>query len=163
MIVCQKYLGDFMTKNEIKELINMFSEANISKIKIKEKDGFEIELHRDLKTEKIQEAALVCPPSPQPIPQPINVNVVNEATPHKSNKPTLNSPMVGTFYQAPSPGAAPFVRAGMTVKKGDTIGIIEAMKIMNEIQAEYDCKILEVLVDDGQPVEFDMPLFVVEK
>ena len=150
-----------MNKNEIKELISMFSEANISKIKIKEKDGFEIELHRDLKGEKIQDASIVCPPNPQP--QPINVNVVNEAKPQKSNKPTLNSPMVGTFYQAPSPGAAPFVRAGMNVKKGDAIGIIEAMKIMNEIQAEYDCKILEVLVDDGQPVEFDMPLFVVEK
>lgn len=152
-----------MNKNDIKELISMFAEANISKIKIKEKDGFEIELHRDLKGEKVQEAPLACPPNPQPMPQPINVNVVNEAPQHKSNKPTLNSPMVGTFYQAPNPGAAPFVRAGMNVKKGDTIGIIEAMKIMNEIQAEYDCKILEVLVDDGQPVEFDMPLFVVEK
>ena len=146
-----------MTKAEIKELIGMFAEANVSKIKIKEKDGFEIELERDI----YEAPAPVAPAAPTP--QPINVNVVNEAQPNKRNKPTLNSPMVGTYYQAPSPGAAPFVKAGSTVKKGDTIGIIEAMKIMNEIQAEYDCRIIEVLVADGQPVEFDMPLFVVEK
>ncbi len=146
-----------MTKAEIKELIGMFAEANVSKIKIKEKDGFEIELERDI----YEAPAPVAPAAPTP--QPINVNVVNEAQPNKRNKPTLNSPMVGTYYQAPSPGATPFVKAGSSVKKGDTIGIIEAMKIMNEIQAEYDCRIIEVLVADGQPVEFDMPLFVVEK
>ncbi len=146
-----------MTKTEIKELISMFAEANVSKIKIKEKDGFEIELERDMCCE------LPAPAPTPPAPQPINVNVVNEASPSKSNKPTLNSPMVGTYYQAPSPGATPFVKAGSTVKKGDTIGIIEAMKIMNEIQADYNCRIVEVLVADGQPVEFDMPLFVVEK
>lgn len=146
-----------MTKTEIKELIAMFAEANVSKIKIKEKDGFEIELERDMCCD-------LPTPAPQtPAPQPINVNVVNEAQPNKRNQPTLNSPMVGTYYQAPSPGATPFVKAGSSVKKGDTMGIIEAMKIMNEIQAEYDCRILEVLVADGQPVEFDMPLFVVEK
>ncbi|EOI4812215.1 acetyl-CoA carboxylase biotin carboxyl carrier protein, partial [Campylobacter coli] len=101
-----------------------------------------------------------------PAPQPINVSVVNEAQPSqsvKSNKPSINSPMVGTFYQAPSPGAAPFVKVGSTVKKGDTIAIIEAMKIMNEIEAEFDCRIAEILVADGQPVEFGMPLFAVEK
>ncbi len=146
-----------MTKAEIKELIAMFAEANVSKIKIKEKDGFEIELERDMCCE------LPAPAPATPAPQPINVNVVNEANPNKHNKPTLNSPMVGTYYQAPSPGATPFVKVGSSVKKGDTIGIIEAMKIMNEIQAEYNCRIVEVLVADGQPVEFDMPLFVVEK
>ncbi|NDJ26705.1 acetyl-CoA carboxylase biotin carboxyl carrier protein [Campylobacter sp. MIT 12-8780] len=149
-----------MTKEEIKELMALFAEANISKIKIKEQDGFEIELEREVCEPA---PALVCPPQTV-APQPINVNVVNEASPNKKhNQPTLNSPMVGTFYQAPSPGAASFVKAGSSVKKGDTIGIIEAMKIMNEIQAEYDCRIVEVLVADGQPVEFDMPLFVVEK
>lgn len=148
-----------MTKEEIKELMSLFAEAGISKIKIKEQDGFEIELEK-------KGVALVeqAPAVQAPAPAPINVNVVNEAQPSKHhNNPTLNSPMVGTYYQAPSPGAAPFVKAGSSVKKGDTIGIIEAMKIMNEIQAEFDCRIIEVLVADGQPVEFDMPLFVVEK
>lgn len=150
-----------MTKEEIKELVNLFAEANISKIKIKEQDGFEIELERDMCCDV---TAPVCPPVPAP--QPINVSVVNEAQPSqsvKSNKPSINSPMVGTFYQAPSPGAAPFVKVGSTVKKGDTIAIIEAMKIMNEIEAEFDCRIAEILVADGQPVEFGMPLFAVEK
>ncbi|MBM0636594.1 acetyl-CoA carboxylase biotin carboxyl carrier protein [Campylobacter sp. VicNov18] len=148
-----------MTKEEIKELVNLFAEANISKIKIKEQDGFEIELERDMCCDV---SAPVCPPAPQPI----NVSVVNEAQPSqntKANKPCINSPMVGTFYQAPSPGATPFVKVGSTVKKGDVIAIIEAMKIMNEIEAEFDCRIAEVLVADGQPVEFGMPLFSVEK
>ena len=76
---------------------------------------------------------------------------------------TINSPMVGTFYKAPSPGAPAFVKIGDSVNTGQTVGIIEAMKIMNEIEAEFDCKIIEILVEDGQPVEFDTPLFVVEK
>lgn len=147
-----------MTKEEIKELMELFAKANVSKIKIKEQDGFEIELEKDLCCELPAPAPVV------PAPQPINVNVVNETkTAPSSNKPTINSPMVGTFYQAPSPGAAPFAKVGQTIKKGSTIAIIEAMKIMNEIEAEYDCRIIEVLVADGQPVEFGMPLFVVEK
>ncbi|MBF7042857.1 acetyl-CoA carboxylase biotin carboxyl carrier protein [Campylobacter volucris] len=147
-----------MTKEEIKELMELFAKANVSKIKIKEQDGFEIELEKDLCCD------IPAPVPVAPAPQPINVNVVNEtkSTP-SSNKPTINSPMVGTFYQAPSPGAAPFAKVGQTIKKGSTIAIIEAMKIMNEIEAEYDCRIVEVLVADGQPVEFGMPLFVVEK
>ncbi|AJC88215.1 acetyl-CoA carboxylase biotin carboxyl carrier protein [Campylobacter insulaenigrae] len=147
-----------MTKEEIKELMELFAKANVSKIKIKEQDGFEIELEKDLCCELPAPAPVV------PAPQPINVNVVNETkTNQNSNKPTINSPMVGTFYQAPSPGAAPFAKVGQTIKSGSTIAIIEAMKIMNEIEAEYDCRIVEVLVADGQPVEFGMPLFMVEK
>ena len=71
--------------------------------------------------------------------------------------------MVGTFYQSPSPGAKPFVKAGQNVKKGEVVAIIEAMKIMNEIEAEFDCRITEILVSDGSPVEYAMPLFAVEK
>ena len=71
--------------------------------------------------------------------------------------------MVGTFYMAPSPDSAPFVKVGDTVKKGQVIAILEAMKIMNELEAEFDCKILDILVSDGQAVEYDMPLFTVEK
>lgn len=150
-----------MTKQEIKDLVDLFAQTNISKIKIKDEKGFEIELERN-------SAPAAIPPQPAPAaipPQPINVNVVNEAQHNNShsNKPTIDSPMVGTFYQAPSPGAAPFVKVGSSVKKGDVIAIIEAMKIMNEIEAEFNCRISEILVADGQPVEFGMPLFVVEK
>ncbi len=149
-----------MTKEEIKDLLDLFAETNISKIKIKDKSGFEIELEKDS-----HKAPQNTAPQVNPAPQPINVNVVNEAqhSSHSNNNPSINSPMVGTFYQAPSPGAAPFVKAGSVVKKGDTIAIIEAMKIMNELEADFNCRIIEVLVADGQPVEFGMPLFVVEK
>ncbi|ANE34763.1 acetyl-CoA carboxylase biotin carboxyl carrier protein [Campylobacter hyointestinalis] len=148
-----------MTKDEIKELMTFFDETNINRIKIKDEE-FEIELEK-YKPETAS-APVVCPPVPAPTP--INVNVVNEKSTSQSlGGDTLNSPMVGTFYVAPSPGAASFVKVGQTVRKGDCIGIIEAMKIMNEIEAEYDCRIIKALVADGQPVEFGMALFEVEK
>ena len=71
--------------------------------------------------------------------------------------------MVGTFYIAPSPTAKSFVNVGDIVRKGQTVAIIEAMKIMNEWEAEFDCKILKLLVDDGQAVEYSTPIFEVEK
>ena len=75
----------------------------------------------------------------------------------------VTSPMVGTFYKAPSPDSPAYAKVGEVVKKGKSMCIIEAMKIMNEIESDYDCKIVEILVEDGQPVEYDMPLFRVEK
>ncbi|MCR4942733.1 MAG: acetyl-CoA carboxylase biotin carboxyl carrier protein [Campylobacter sp.] len=145
-----------MKKEDIKELIELFEKKDINRIRIKEGE-FELEL------EKYQEESAPVPTStPTPVtPQPLNIQVVNEKS--NSGINTLNSPMVGTFYVAPSPGATPFVKIGQKVRKGDIIGIVEAMKIMNEIEAEYDCQIVESLVADGQPVEFGMPLFGVEK
>ena len=78
------------------------------------------------------------------------------------NRNTVNSPMVGTFYASASPESKPFVTVGQTVKKGDTLCILEAMKMMNQVQAESDGKILEILIDNAEPVEFDQPLFVIE-
>lgn len=74
----------------------------------------------------------------------------------------LTSPMVGTFYTSPEPDAPPFVDVGQTAKTGQTLCIIEAMKLMNEIEAEFDCRILERLVGNAEPVEFGQPIFVVE-
>jgi acetyl-CoA carboxylase biotin carboxyl carrier protein len=74
----------------------------------------------------------------------------------------VKSPMVGTFYRSPSPGASPFVEIGQTVKPGDTLCIIEAMKLLNEIEAEVGGTVKEILVDNGQPVEFGQPLFIIE-
>lgn len=73
----------------------------------------------------------------------------------------VKSPIVGTFYAAPSPDKAPFVRIGDSVKKGDVIMIIESMKLMNEIQSEFDGVVKEILVSDGQPVEFDQPIMII--
>jgi acetyl-CoA carboxylase biotin carboxyl carrier protein len=80
----------------------------------------------------------------------------------KANQKHIKSPFVGTFYLAPKPGAEPFVRPGQRVKKGDVLCIVEAMKLMNEIESEIDGTIVEVLVDNGKPIEFDQPLFVYE-
>lgn len=79
----------------------------------------------------------------------------------KKGKP-LTSPMVGTFYKAPSPDAKPFVEVGQTIKEGDVVCIVEAMKLMNEIEAEVSGKIVEICVSDGQPVEFGQVLMYVE-
>lgn len=78
------------------------------------------------------------------------------------NRKVMRSPFVGTFYTAASPGSAPFVKPGQSVSKGDTLCIIEAMKLMNEIEAESDLTIVEVLVQNGQAVEFDQPLFAIK-
>jgi len=75
---------------------------------------------------------------------------------------TVVSPMVGTFYRAPSPDSQPFVEEGATVKKGQVLCIIEAMKLMNEIESEFDGRIVSILVGNGQPVEYGEPLFVIE-
>lgn len=147
-----------MKKQEIKELMKFFNEtSNISKMKLKQ-DDMEIELEKD--SVQVVASAPVATPAP---------TFVQEATqsigsiPIAPSTPCITSPMVGTFYQAPAPGSAPFIKVGDTISKGQTVAIIEAMKIMNEIEAEYDCKITKILVEDGQPVEFDMPLFEVEK
>lgn len=85
----------------------------------------------------------------------------------KEQKPTdkhkvITSPFVGTFYRAPGPGADPFVEVGQQVKKGDVLCIIEAMKLMNEIEAESAGTVVEILVENGKPIEFDQPLIVLE-
>ncbi len=149
-----------MKKEDIKELIEFFNEMDMNRIKIKSGD-FEVEL------EKFADCCELPKPvvqAPAPTPTPVNVVVSSEVkAPANSPKDSIKSPMVGTFYAAPSPGAAPFVKVGQRVRKGDVVGIIEAMKIMNEIEAEFDCQISELLVSDGQPVEFGLPLFGVEK
>ena len=92
---------------------------------------------------------------------------VEEASKGAGTKPqkvtkTITSPMVGTFYRSPSPDAPPFVEEGSMVRKGQILCIVEAMKLMNEIQSEFDCKIVSVLVGNAQPVEYGEPLFLVE-
>ena len=146
-----------MTNREIKDLMRFFDGSDISKVKIKNGE-FSIELQKGFEGGTVVAAAPVAVASP--------VAVVATEAPVVEAKEigdSIKSPMVGTFYSAPAPGADSFVKVGTVVKKGQTVGIIEAMKIMNEIEAEFDCRIIEILLEDGQPVEFDMPLFAVEK
>ena len=149
-----------MTFNEIKELIELFDESNLTKLNIKEGE-FKIELDKNVTSTQTVQAPVI---NNTPV---VNTTTQTEtiSTPVVTEEigETINSPMVGTFYQAPAPDASPYVKVGDKVKAGQTVCIVEAMKIMNEITAEYDCEILEILVSDGQAVEFDTPLFKVKK
>lgn len=152
-----------MKKEDIEQLIDIFEKKEINKIRIKQGD-FEIELEKqDGSSAPAVATANPASCTTQIIQTPAPAVSAPQAPIPASSSDTIDSPMVGTFYVAASPGAAPFIKAGQSVKKGDTIGIIEAMKIMNEIEAEFDCKIVRALVEDGQPVEFAMPLYEVEK
>ena len=150
-----------MNQKEIKELMQLFDKSDIKKLKI-EKNDFSISLSKEASIISTQTVSQTPTPQIQQQTPQVQNNTQNIESETKKGV-TINSPMVGTFYKAPSPGAAPFVKVGDSINKGQTLAIIEAMKIMNEIEAEFDCTILEVLVEDGQPVEFDTPLFLVEK
>lgn len=169
-----------MNITEIKKLLEMFDASESVKLKLTN-DGFEISLEKSVaKVAKVASGAPIPPqviPSSVPIPaipqtaipsaipsveSPKNADSISDST-QSQNTQTINAPMVGTFYRAPSPDSAPYVNVGDKVKKGQTIAIIEAMKIMNEIEAEFDCKIVEIVPNDAQSVEFDAVLFVVEK
>jgi len=156
-----------MDKNEIRELMRFFDKSDITKLKIKEGD-FSIELQKGFDCGVSYAPAAVSTPVAQ-IATPVSsaptaaISAPTETAITVATGLTVKSPMVGTFYKSPAPGAAPFAKIGDVIRKGQPIGIIEAMKIMNEIEAEFDCKVLDILVEDGQPVEFDMPIFSVEK
>ena len=154
-----------MDKNEIRELMRFFDKSDIAKLKIKEGD-FSIELQKGGCETSVSYTPVATPTvvAQAPVASANNASSAPVASAPAAKEGTfIKSPMVGTFYKSPAPGAAAFASVGAVVRKGKPIGIIEAMKIMNEIEAEFDCKILEILVEDGQPIEFDMPLFLVEK
>ena len=150
-----------MDMKQIKTLMREFDESGLSKLKIT-KDEFSIELEKAVATVSAAPVAVAAP-------APVAVAAVSAPATSAAEAPAeisgdlILSPMVGTFYASPSPDSPAFAKKGDTVKKGQVLAILEAMKIMNELEAEFDCKILDVVVSDGQPVEYDMPLFVVEK
>ena len=151
-----------MNQKDIKEIIEIFNESDVAKLKIEKKD-FTISLSKEATVVASVPVAQAPAPVQAATPAPVVEQVIESAPAKAPSGLTINSPMVGTFYKAPSPGAPAFVKVGDSVNKGQSVGIVEAMKIMNEIESEFDCNILEILVEDGQPVEFDTPLFLVEK
>ena len=156
-----------MNLEEIKELIRVFGRSKLGKLKLKDgefevsmvKEGSEVVTATTAATAAVPQSTTAPAPAPA-VPAQVEAPT---ATAEAKSGDFITSPMVGTFYASPSPDSPPFVSAGDTVRKGQTLCILEAMKIMNELEAEYDCKILEVLVQDGEPIEYDMPLFRVEK
>lgn len=107
-------------------------------------------------------ASAATPVASSPAPVVTNSSTSTTAETTEVAGEEIKSPMVGTFYGSPSPDAAAYVKAGQEVKKGDVLCIIEAMKIMNKIEAEKSGKIVEILAKDGDPVQFDQPLFIIE-
>ena len=155
-----------MDLRKIKKLMELLEESGIAEIEVKEGEE-SIKLSRNISSSTNMQAPQIIqqpvqtsqPPTNQQASE-IGVNAVDNLKKEKRN--TVNSPMVGTFYASASPESKPFVTIGQSVKKGDTLCILEAMKMMNQVQAESDGKIVEILVDNAEPVEFDQPLFVLE-
>lgn len=133
-------------------LINAVSDSTLTGLKYEE-NGVKIQL-----TKKEGKVKVIAAPSAAPAALPVPAA---EAADEAADKPgnIVKSPLVGTFYAAPAEDADPFVAVGDTVKKGQTLAIVEAMKLMNEIESDFDGKIAEVLVENGQPVEYGQPLF----
>jgi len=145
-----------MDMKQIKSLMKDFDESTLSSMKIN-KEGFSIELEKAT----IATAVAAAPVAAAPVAAPVAATAPAVTEEIAGDK--ILSPMVGTYYASPSPDSPVFVKEGDIIKKGQPLAILEAMKIMNELEAEFDCKILKILVEDGRPVEYDMPLFVVEK
>jgi len=152
-----------MDFKEIKELIKIFDRSELNKLKVKEGE-FEVALQKGFDGASFVSSASTSLSAPieQATPELSTTPIIEPAVQTTLND-TIDAPMVGTFYAAPSPEAPPFVKEGDIIKKGQALCILEAMKIMNEVEAEFDCKIVKVLVEDGSPVEYDMPIFVIEK
>lgn len=147
--------------DEIKEFISLLENSSLSVLEIQKEDGSKIHIEKPVVSQQI---AVTAPAAVQPVAVAASETVCPNAVENApaDNCKTINAPIVGVFYAASAPGAAPYVNAGKQVKKGDTVCIIEAMKCMNEISAEEDCEIVEVLVKDGELVEFGQPLFKIK-
>lgn len=147
-----------MDIRKIKKLIELIEESDVEEIEINEGE----ESVRISRRSGNTAAAPVYAAAPAPATAPAPESPLAEATtPTAPAGHSVNSPMVGTFYRSPAPGAAAFAEVGQTVSIGDTVCIVEAMKMMNQIEADKSGVIKAILVEDGEPVEFDQPLVVI--
>lgn len=142
-----------MEIEDLKELIDLLRETDITELQL-EKDGTKVRIKRERML------------SPMEIQVQRFSSLQEKGTPETPEEETrlitITSPIVGTFYRAPSPEAAPFVELGSLVKKGQVLCIVEAMKLMNEIESEIDGTVIKILVENSQPVEYGEPLFLIE-
>lgn len=156
-----------MDNKEIQNLIKFVAKSGVAEVKIKQ-DDFAISiknLPEQIVTQVPQQVVAAQPVVAQaPVAQEAQAPVAEtkKAEEAPSNTIEIKSPMIGTFYRKPSPDKDVFVNVGDTINVGDTVCIIEAMKLFNEIESEVSGKIVKVLVDDSTPVEYDQPLFLVE-
>ena len=149
-----------MDLRKLKTLIDLVSDSNISELEITEAEG-KVRIVKSGPPPAAVVAAPIVAAAPAPVatvaPPPAAAPVVEEPA-----GKVIKSPMVGTFYRSASPGAKAFVELGSAIKEGEPVCIIEAMKIMNEIESDCSGKILRILCENGQAVEFGQPLFIVE-
>ncbi len=149
-----------MDIRKVKKLIELLEESGIAEIEIQE--GEESVRISRYGSSTVAAPAPVMAPAAAPAPTPVESVTAETSSAPAASDNAVTSPMVGTFYLSSSPGAAPFVTIGQPVKKGDVLCIIEAMKIMNQIESDRDGVVKSILAEDGQPVEFGQPLFIVE-
>lgn len=151
-----------MDLRKLKTLIDLVSESNVSELEITEAEGKVRIVKGPVGGPVVMAAPAVVPATvatPAAVPA---VAPAAAAEPAAETGHTVKSPMVGTFYSASSPEAKPFVQVGTVVKAGDTICIIEAMKILNEIEADHSGTVTKILVDNGQAVEYGQPMFIID-
>lgn len=143
-----------MEYEKIKQLIEEMGNSKLTAVDIEFPDGTKISMKKDKMQEKIIQSTSIVE----------NDTIENQIKEDKNEKKgnIIKSPMVGTFYLKPSPTAEPYIEIGKEVKKGDVLCIIEAMKLMNEIESEYTGKVTEILVKDGEAVEYGTPLLRIE-
>jgi len=148
-----------MDIRKVKKLIELLDESNVAEIEIHEgEESVRISRHGSTAPQFMMPAAAPAPAAgaaPPPTPAGASQPEIDDAS-------IARSPMVGTFYRSPSPGAKSFVEEGQEVKVGDVLCIIEAMKILNQIESERAGRVKKIMVENGQPVEYNQPLFVIE-
>lgn len=155
-----------MNNKEIHELIKLVNELGVKEVNVEKKD-FKLNIvgHSDPIVGSVAPVAIQAA-APAPVAAASTpaapVTPAADASAENDNLITIKSPMIGTFYRKPSPDKSSYVNIGDTISEGDTLCIVEAMKLFNEIEAEVSGKIVKVLIDDMSPVEFDQPLFLVE-
>lgn len=156
-----------MDIKQIQDLIKFVSKSGVNEVSIEEKD-FKITIKTNQEPTIITAPAAIAPaavtPSPAAIPAPVNTPVVDNTASATDNPNliTIKSPMIGTFYKASSPDKPAFVNVGDTIAPGQVLCILEAMKLFNEIESEVSGKIVKILANDAEPIEFDQPLFIVD-
>ena len=149
-----------MKIDEIKAIAEIVAANDLAELKL-ERDGFTLEIKRGSGAVVAAPVSVIAPaPVAAPAPAPVPAAAAPAAAP--ANRVTIDSPLVGTLYRAPSPEAAPFVKVGDKVTPDTVVCIVEAMKVMNEIKAEKSGIIRDILVENGSAVEFGQPLFVIE-
>lgn len=166
-----------MDQQSIKALIELVDKSNIGEVKI-EQGNFKLTIrHKDYHSKGVVQTTVAAAPvvsaslaavpsAPAAIapetPAPVTETIKAASSEDTSKYISVKSPMIGTFYRSPSPDQEPFVKVGDVVKKGDVLGIIEAMKLFNEIESEYSGTIVKVLVDNATPIEYDQALLLID-